>query len=69
MSGGDVGVTITCELPNSKSWIKLTAEVDDPARRVRGLFRDAVCAGAFPGRRISPDTHAGHFAEPTSRWC
>ncbi len=49
MSGGDVGVTITCELPNSKSWIKLTAEVDDPARRVRGLFFETPFAlGAFP---------------------
>jgi hypothetical protein len=49
MSGGDVGVTITCEMPNSKSWIKLTAAVDDPARRVRGLFFETPFAlGAFP---------------------
>ena len=28
---------VTVEMPNSKSWVKVSASVDDPARRVRGL--------------------------------
>ncbi len=47
--GVEVPVTITCEMPNSKSWIKLSASVDDPGRRVRGVFFETPFAlGAHP---------------------
>jgi hypothetical protein len=37
------------EMPNSKSWVRLSAQVDDPARRVRDIAFDIPLAlGSFP---------------------
>jgi hypothetical protein len=47
--GADVPVTLTCELPNSKSWIKVSVSVQDAGRKVRGLVLDTPFAlGAHP---------------------
>jgi hypothetical protein len=36
-------------MPNSKSWVKYSAVVDDPAKRIRGLaFHSPVAFGTFP---------------------
>jgi len=44
-----VGFVLTIEMPNSKSWVKYGATVDDPLRRVRGIaFHSPVALGAFP---------------------
>jgi hypothetical protein len=44
-----VPVTLTVEMPNSKSWVKMSASVNDSGRRVRDLEFDAPLAlGAFP---------------------
>jgi len=44
-----VGFVLTIEMPNSKSWVKYGATVDDPARRVRAIaFHSPVALGAFP---------------------
>lgn len=44
-----VGFVLTIEMPNSKSWVKYSATVDDPARRLRGIaFHSPVALGAFP---------------------
>jgi hypothetical protein len=49
IGNGGVGVTLTCELPNSKSWIKISADIDDPQRLVRGVAIETPFAlGAFP---------------------
>jgi hypothetical protein len=41
--------TITVEMPNSKSWVKVTAVVDDPQKRLRELaFYSPLAFGAFP---------------------
>lgn len=48
-AGISVPVTITCELPNSKSWIKTSIEVSDPQRRVHGIRLETPFAlGPFP---------------------
>lgn len=40
---------VTIEMPNSKSWVKMSASVTDPGRRVRELAFDTPLAlGAFP---------------------
>lgn len=47
--GATVPVTLTCELPNSKSWMKMTLRVDDPERRIRRIRFDTPFAlGPFP---------------------
>lgn len=44
-----VGFVLTIEMPNSKSWVKYGATVDDPARRLRSIaFHSPVALGAFP---------------------
>jgi hypothetical protein len=41
--------TITVEMPNSKSWVKVTAVVDDPQKRLRELaYHSPLAFGAFP---------------------
>jgi hypothetical protein len=41
--------TITVEMPNSKSWVKVTAVVEDPQKRLRELaFHSPLAFGAFP---------------------
>ena len=41
--------TLTIEMPNSKSWVKMTAVVDDPGRRVRDLAIETPFAfGPYP---------------------
>jgi hypothetical protein len=44
IDGGSVPVTMTCEMPNSKSWIKTTAAVEDPSRRVKSIGFDTPLA-------------------------
>ena len=45
----NIGFTLTIEMPNSKSWVKYGASVDDPGRRLRGIaFHSPVSLGAFP---------------------
>jgi hypothetical protein len=39
-----VPFSITCEMPNSKSWVKFTATLDDPSRRVTSLMFDTPLA-------------------------
>ena len=47
--GAIVPVVVTCELPNSKSWIKMTLRLDDPARRIRRIrFDTPLALGPFP---------------------
>jgi hypothetical protein len=49
VGGADVPVTLTCEMPNSKSWVRILATADDPGRRVRGLQLETPLAlAAFP---------------------
>jgi hypothetical protein len=44
-----VGFVLTIEMPNSKSWVKYGATVDDPSRRLRSIaFHSPVALGAFP---------------------
>lgn len=44
-----VGFVLTIEMPNSKSWVKYAAIVDDPAKRIRGIaFHSPVAFGGFP---------------------
>ena len=41
--------SMVVEMPNSKSWVKLQASVDDPARSVRGVaFNVPLALGPFP---------------------
>ena len=41
--------TITVEMPNSKSWVKVTVVVQDPQKRLRELaFHSPLAFGAFP---------------------
>jgi len=47
--GYSVGFVLTIEMPNSKSWLKYAADVDDPAERIRGIaFHSPVAFGGFP---------------------
>jgi hypothetical protein len=44
-----VPVVILCEMPNSKSWVKFSAAVEDPGKRLRGVVFDTPFAlGAQP---------------------
>jgi hypothetical protein len=44
-----VPVVVTFEMPNSKSWVKMTAAVEDPSRRVRTiLYETPLAFGAHP---------------------
>ena len=48
-AGYAVPFTLTVEMPNSKSWVRMSASVTDPARRVRDLDVDTpLSLGAFP---------------------
>ena len=48
-SGYSVGFVLTIEMPNSKSWVKYSTVVDDPAKRIRGIaFHSPVAFGEFP---------------------
>jgi hypothetical protein len=41
--------TITIEMPNSKNWVKVTAVVEDPQKRLRELaFHSPLVFGVFP---------------------
>jgi hypothetical protein len=45
----DVAVVLLCEMPNSKSWVKFSASIADPARRVRRVVLETPFAlGAQP---------------------
>jgi hypothetical protein len=47
--GYDVGFVVTVELPNSKSWVKYSASVDDPGKHIRSLaFHSPIALGGFP---------------------
>jgi hypothetical protein len=44
-----VAFVLTIEMPNSKSWVKYAAIVNDPAKRIRGIaFHSPVAFGGFP---------------------
>ena len=44
-----VGFVLDVEMPNSKSWVKYAAIVNDPEKRIRGIaFNSPVAFGAFP---------------------
>jgi hypothetical protein len=44
-----VGFTVTAEMPNSKTWVKYSASVDDPAKRVQHLtFNQPLAFSTFP---------------------
>ena len=48
-AGYAVPFTLTIEMPNSKSWVRMSASVTDPASRVRDLdFDTPFSLGAFP---------------------
>jgi hypothetical protein len=47
--GYSIGFVVTVELPNSKSWVKYSARVDDPGKHVRSLaFHSPIAFGGFP---------------------
>ena len=47
--GVEVPFVVTVEMPNSKSWVKVTASVDDPGQRLRELsFHSPLTLGAHP---------------------
>src|SRR5262249_6253292 len=44
-----VGFVLTIEMPNSKSWVKYSAIVDDPAKKIRSIaFHSPVAFQSFP---------------------
>lgn len=44
-----VAFTVLAEMPNSKTWVKVTTTVDDPGKRVRELsFHTPLAFSAFP---------------------
>ena len=44
-----VPFTVLAEMPNSKTWVKVTTTIDDPDRRVREIaFHTALAFSAFP---------------------
>src|SRR5260221_2049200 len=44
-----VPITVLAEMPNSKTWVKVTTTVDDPAMRVRALsFHTPLAFTTFP---------------------
>lgn len=48
-AGYSVPFTITCEMPNSKSWVKTTAVVEDPSGRVNAIgFETPLAFGEKP---------------------
>ena len=47
--GAEASFVVTVEMPNSKSWVKATAAVDDPDQRLRALsFHSPLALGARP---------------------
>ena len=41
--------TVLAEMPNSKTWVKVTTTIEDPGRRVREIsFHTPLAFGAFP---------------------
>jgi hypothetical protein len=45
----DVRATVTCEMPNSKSWVKLTASVEGGRQQIRAVrFETPLSLGAYP---------------------
>jgi predicted secreted protein len=62
-----VGVAITCEMPNSKSWVKTTVTVDDTAKRVKTLtFESPLTFGDKPWTwdLNTPNATYGVFRNP-----
>jgi len=48
-SGYTVPVTVLAEMPNSKTWIKYSASVDDPGKRLRDIvFNTPLAFGPLP---------------------
>ena len=47
--GSIVPFVVTAEMPNSKAWIKVTAQVDDPSKRLKGIvYQMPFSFGPFP---------------------
>ena len=48
-AGADLPFVVTVEMPNSKSWVKVTASLDDPDGRLRALsFHTPFAMGVHP---------------------
>lgn len=48
-AGWSVPFVVTAEMPNSKAWIKVTAQVDDPGKRLKGIvYQMPLSLGPFP---------------------
>lgn len=48
-AGAEVPFVVRVEMPNSKSWVKVTASVDDPEQRLRALsFHSPLALGPRP---------------------
>jgi hypothetical protein len=48
-AGASVPFVVTAEMPNSKAWVKVTAQVDDPGKRLKGIvYQMPFTFGAFP---------------------
>jgi hypothetical protein len=48
-AGYSAAFTITCEMPNSKSWLKTSIAIEDPGRRVKSLsFESPLTLGEKP---------------------
>ena len=68
-----VPFTLTLDVPNTKSWVKYGARIEDPRRRIREVaFNTSFRLGAFSvglgfrHRQLAP---TAHFAAPTTRRC
>jgi YetA-like protein len=47
--GSSVPFVVTAEMPNSKAWVKVTAQVDDPGKKLKGiLYQMPFSLGPFP---------------------
>ncbi len=47
--GGSVEITLDLEMPNSKSWVRLEAQVEDPDRHIREIgFATPLNPGEYP---------------------
>jgi hypothetical protein len=48
-AGSSVPFVVMAEMPNSKAWIKVTAQVDDPGKRLKGIvYQMPFTLGPFP---------------------
>lgn len=69
LSGGTVAeITLDAEMPNSKSWLKLSVSATDPGRRIGELgFETPLLLGPYPWTWdvATPNGSYGAFRDPT----